>query len=116
MINALKPEKDKKFTDSRGWDLIYDGVVLRNYENEVNPDEEGDIIKHYGEILLPLEILLNYLTAILYQQEAEKSVEDATRTQNLISVVKKSLFGLCDVHERRTSERDMKAYPREKFG
>lgn len=108
MIDTMEPEKDKKFTDSRGWKLIYDGVVIRNYEEEVNSDGEEDHIKHYGEILLPLELLLNYLTAILYQQEAEKNVGDATRTQNLISAVKKSLFGLCDVHERHTSERDMK--------
>jgi len=107
MLDSLKPEKDKKITDERGWDLIYDGTYIRNYEGEDETDPDADMAKHYGEILLQFELLLNYLTALLYQREAEQNDAESKRIKNLITALKKSLFGICDVHERTTSSRDM---------
>ena len=107
MLDNLKPEKDKKIKDERGWDLIYDGTYIRNYEGEDDTDPDADMSKHYGEILLQFELLLNYQTAMLYQREAEKDEAESKRIKNLIMALKKSLFGICDVHERTTSSRDM---------
>ena len=77
MLDSINPEKDKKFTriiieGSPEWDMIYDGSYIRNYEGEDERDEIVDMSKHYGEILLQFELLLNYLTAMLFQKEAEK--------------------------------------------
>lgn len=109
--DSKNPEKDIKFQDERGWDLIFDGTYIRNYEGEDEPnvgaEATSDMSKHYGEIHLPLELLLNYLTAILYQQDAEKDDTGSKRTQELITIVKQSLFSICNVHERKTSERDL---------
>jgi len=107
ILVKLKPEKDKKFQDERGWDLIYDGTYIRNYEGNDEAGPDADMGKHYGEILLQFELLLNYLTAMLYQREAEKNEAEIKRINNLITALKKSLFGLCNVHERTTSAKDM---------
>ena len=107
MLDSLKPEKNKKFQDERGWDLIYDGTYIRNYEGEDENDPDAEMSKHYGEILLQFELLLNYLTAMLYQREAEKNDAESNRIKKLITALKKSLFGICDVHGRTTSSRDM---------
>ena len=107
MLDSLKPEKDKKFADERGWDLIYDGTYIRYYKGEDETAPDAEMAKHYGEILLQLELLLNYLTAMLYQREAEKNEEESKRIKNLITALQKSLFGICDVHERSTSSKDM---------
>lgn len=106
MLDSFKPEKDKKFLDERRWDLIYDGTYIRNYEGEDETDPDADMTKHYGEILLQFEQLLN-LTAMLYQREAEQEKTESKRIKNLITALKKSLFGICDVHERTTSSKDM---------
>lgn len=128
-----KPEKDKKFKfavvkGASEWDLIFDGTYIRNYKEEekekvVEKDTDTgsdttveevvaeatvDMSKHYGEILLQFELLLNYLTALLYQHDAEKDSDGSNRIQSLITALKKSLFGICDVHERQTSEKDLK--------
>lgn len=132
LLDSAKPEKDKKFQyevikGATEWDLIYDGTYIRNYKETEKPvvkeetesdeknnaegaagNETEDISKHYGEILLQFELLLNYLTALLFQHDAEKDNDGSNRIQKLISALKKSLFGICDVHERQTSERDMK--------
>ena len=108
MKESLNPEKDKKFQDEREWYLIYDGTYVRNYEGEDEADPDADMSKHYGEILLQFELLLNYLTAMLYQREAEKDEEEIGRIKSLIAALKKSLFGICDVHKRTTREKDMK--------
>lgn len=107
MLDNLKPEKDKKFTDERGWNIIHDGTYIRNYEGEDETDPDAEMSKHYGEILLQFEQLLNYLTAMLYQREAEQNETESKQIKNLITALKKSLFGICDVHERTTSSRDM---------
>lgn len=112
--NSLKdqyhPEVDAQFTDSRNWTLIYDGTYIRNYESNVTlaEGEADEPRKHYGEILVMFETLLNYLTAISYQKEAENQQDDAQRVRKLINSLKCSLFKICDVHERTTSERDLK--------
>ena len=108
MLESLTPEKDKKFKDEREWDLIFDDTYIRNYEGEDETDTDADMSKHYGEIQLQFEMLLNYLTAILYQREAENKEEESKRIRDLIGALKKSLFRICDVHERTTSERDKK--------
>ena len=113
MLDSINPEKDKKFTriiieGSPEWDMIYDGSYIRNYEGEDERDEIVDMSKHYGEILLQFELLLNYLTAMLFQKEAEKADDESERIQNLITALKKSLFTICDVHDRETSEKDLK--------
>ena len=157
MLDKYHPEKNKKFQDERGWDLIFDGTYIRNYEEENVKDEDADkkvegeneriedvslekiedipvekmenlldetiediqvespkdvpdedVSKHYGEILLQFELLLNYLTAMLFQKEAEKADDESKRIQDLITALKKSLFTICDVHDRETSERDWK--------
>lgn len=112
--NSLKdqyhPEVDVPFTDDRNWILIYDGTYIRNYESNVTL-AEGDVDepkKHYGEILVMFETLLNYLTAISYQKEAENNEDEVLRVRKLINSLKSSLFKICDVHERTTSERDLK--------
>lgn len=130
---SVKPEKDKKFKyevvkGASEWDLIFDGTYIRNYkENEKEKDvetetekgsdtdaekavakETEDMSMHYGEILLQFELLLNYLTALLFKHDAEKDIDGSSRIQNLIAALKKSLFGICDVHERQTNEKDLK--------
>lgn len=157
MLDKYHPKVNEKFQDERGWDLIFDGTYIRNYEEENVKDEdtektvEGekkmiedvslgkteetpvenmenpldesnedllgentrtvqdeDIIKHHGEILLQFELLLNYLTAMLFQKEAEKADGESKRLQNLITALKKSLFTICDVHDRKTNKKDLK--------
>lgn len=132
LLDSATPEKDKKFQyeiikGAEEWNLIYDGTYIRNYKlaekpvekeetesnaKEVAEDAVGteteDVSKHYGEILLQFELLLNYLTALLFQHDAEKDNDGSERIQKLITALKKSLFGICDVHERQTSERDWK--------
>ena len=111
MLDKYHPEKNKKFQDERGWDLIFDGTYIRNYEEENVKEEDAqdeDVSKHYGEILLQFELLLNYLTAMLFQKEAEKADDESKRIQDLITALKKSLFTICDVHGRETSEKDLK--------
>ena len=102
LIEKYKPEVDTEFEDERGWKLISDGVFIRNYKDE--EDENG---KHYDEILLQFELLLNYLTAMLFQRESEKNDVESQRLQKLITVLKQSLFDICDVHERKTSDKDL---------
>lgn len=123
LLDSATPEKDKKFQyevikGAAVWDLIYDGTYIRNYKEdekteteataEATADKAEDMSKHYGEILLQFELLLNYLTALLFQHDAEKDNDGSVRIQKLITALKKSLFGICDVHERQTSERDLK--------
>lgn len=110
LIYKYHPEKNLQFKDNRNWELIYDGTFIRNYEENVTL-AEGEVDepkKHYGEILVMFETLLNYLTAILFQKEAENIEEEVNRVRKLINSLKCSLFKICDVHERTTSERDMK--------
>ena len=123
LLEDAKPEQDKEFTyevikGAEKWDLIYDGTYIRNYkkdEKEVTVEAEAtaaneakDMSKHYGEILLQFELLLNYLTALLFQHDAEKDKGGSGRIQDLIIALKKSLFGICNLHERQTSERDLR--------
>lgn len=63
--------------------------------------------KHYGEICVMFELLLNYLTAISYQKDAENDEKGYKRVHKLIDSLKGSLFKICDVHERATSQRDL---------
>ena len=59
--------KNDKFKDERGWDVIYDGTYIRDYKNvELKGGEADSPKKHYGEICVMFELLLNYLTAISY--------------------------------------------------
>lgn len=154
MLVKFHPKENEKFQDDRGWDLVFDGTYIRNYEEKNVKDEEADkkvegenerienlslekienipmenlldetiedllgentedvqnedISKHYGEILLQFELLLNYLTAMLFQKEAEKADDESKRIQDLITALKKSLFTICDVHDRETNEKDLK--------
>ena len=106
-IEKYHPEVNKKFTDDKGWTLIYDGTYVRNYIG-IPVIEEDSPEKHYGEILVMFESLLNYLTAITYQKDAEHDEIGANRVRDLIDALKCSLFSICDVHNRKTSERDLK--------
>lgn len=102
LVEKYNPKVDKEFENEDGWKLVSDGVFIRNYKEE--EDAKG---KHYDEILLQFELLLNYLTAMLFQRESEKNDRESKRLQKLISALKKSLFGICDVHKRTTSDKDM---------
>ena len=106
-IEKYHPEVNEKFTDDKGWTLIYDGTYVRNYI-EIPVIEEDSPEKHYGEVLVMFESLLNYLTAITYQKDAEHDENGANRVRKLIDALKCSLFSICDVHNRKTSERDLK--------
>lgn len=157
MLDKYHPKENEKFQDERGWNLVFDGTFIRNYEEEIVKDKDADkkvegenerideslekmedipgemmenlldetikdipkenpkddvqdedVSKHYGEILLQFELLLNYLTAMLFQKEAEKDDDESKRVQDLITALKKSLFAICDVHDRETSEKDLK--------
>ena len=109
MMKKYTPVKDVKFQDDRNWDLIYDGIYIRDYKDIVIPEgEEDSPEKHYGEVLVMFESLLNYLTAITYQKDAEHDENGANRVRKLIDALKCSLFSICDVHNRKTSERDLK--------
>lgn len=100
--------KNDKFKDERGWDVIYDGTYIRDYKNVVLKNGEADSPKkHYGEICVMFELLLNYLTAISYQKDAENDEKGFERVHKLIDSLKGSLFKICDVHERVTSQRDL---------
>ena len=105
IVEKYNPAKNQKFQDDRGWNLIYDGTFVRNYNEE--PNNEADPQQHYGEILVMLESLLNYLTAISYQRNAEHDIEEADRIKKLIDTLKRALFNICDVHNRKTNERDL---------
>ena len=101
-------KKDDKFKDERGWDVIYDGTYIRDYTNvELKGGEADSAKKHYGEICVMFELLLNYLTAISYQKDAENDKQGFERVHKLIDSLKGSLFKICDVHERATSQRDL---------
>ena len=104
------PKKDKAFKNDRDWDVIFDGTYIRDYKAKIDlADGEEDIPKkHYGEICVMYELLLNYLTAISYQKDAEDDVAGFERVHALIDALKESLFKICDIHERQTSERDLK--------
>lgn len=106
-IEKYHPEVNEKFTDDKGWTLIYDGTYVRNYI-EIPVIEEESPEMHYGEILIMFESLLNYLTAITYQKDVEHDENGANRVRKLIDALKCSLFSICDVHNRKTSERDLK--------
>lgn len=109
MMKKYTPVKDVKFQDDRNWDLIYDGTYIRDYKDIVIPEgEEDSPEKHYGEVLVMFESLLNYLTAITYQKDAEHDEGGGNRVRKLIEALKGSLFLICDVHNRKTSERDLK--------
>lgn len=101
-------KKDDKFKDERGWDVIYDGTYIRDYKNvELKGGEADSPKKYYGEICVMFELLLNYLTAISYQKDAENDKQGFERVHKLIDSLKGSLFKICDVHERATSQRDL---------
>lgn len=104
--DANNAKEDEKFKDGRGWDVIYDGTYIRDYV-EVKEGEEDAPEKHYGEICVMFELLLNYLTAISYQKSAENDKEGFERVHKLINSLKASLFNICDVHERKTSQRNL---------
>lgn len=114
--DANDAKKDKKFKDGRGWDVIYDGTYIRDYKKvEVKEGEEDAPEKHYGEICVMFELLLNYLTAISYQKNAENDKKGFERVYKLINSLKASLFNICDVHERETSQRDLDRIERKKY-
>ena len=105
---ANDAKKDDRFKDERGWDVIYDGNYIRDYKNEEVKEGEEDVPdKHYGEICVKFERLLNYLTAISYQKNAENDEKGFERVCKLINTLKASLFNICDVHERETSQGDL---------
>lgn len=106
IVEIYNPAKDQKFQDDRGWNLIYDGTFVRNYNDE-SDNEADDPQQHYGEILVMFESLLNYLTAISYQRNAEHDIVGADRIKKLIDTLKRALFNICDVHNRDTNERDL---------
>lgn len=109
LVDKYHPEVDVQFKDDRNWTLIFDGTYIRNFDDNVTL-AEGEVDepkKHYGEILVMLESLLNYLTAILYQKESESKEAEVQRVLKLINSLKGSLFKICDVHERITNERDL---------
>ena len=108
LLKKLNPELNKYFEDDRGWSLIYDGTYIRNYEGDKETAPDADMTPHYGEILLQFEFLLNYLTATLFQRNAEQDNDESKHIQDLITALKKSLFNICDVHERTTRDRDLK--------
>ena len=108
LLKKLNPELNKYFEDDRCWSLIYDGTYIRNYEGDKETAPDADMTPHYGEILLQFEFLLNYLTATLFQRNAEQDNDESKHIQDLITALKKSLFNICDVHERTTRDRDLK--------
>lgn len=103
LFNQYSPETDTMFEDDKKWKLISDGTFIRNYEEA--EDSNG---KHYGEILLQFELLLNYLTAMQFQRDSEKNETESKRLQKLITTLKQSLFCICDVDGRTTNENDMR--------
>lgn len=109
LVDEHTPNKDVVFKDERGWDVIYDGEYIRDYKKNISLAEGEDDTpeKHYGEILVMFESLLNYLTSLLYQREAENNILEATRVNKLIDSLKKTLFNICDVHKRTTNDRDL---------
>lgn len=116
MMKKYTPVKDVKFQDDRNWDLIYDGTYIRDYKDIVILEgEEDSPEKHYGEVLVMFESLLNYLTAITYQKDAEHDEGGGNRVRKLIEALKGSLFLICDVHNRKTSERDLKRIEEKKM-
>ena len=108
-------KKDDKFKDDRGWNVIYDGTYIRDYKVEVKEGEEDAPEKHYGEICVMFEQLLNYLTAISYQKNAENDKKGFERVHKLINSLKASLFNICDVHERETRQRDLERIEKKGF-
>lgn len=113
---ANDAKKYDKFKDERGWDVIYDGTYIRDYKKvEVKEGEEDAPEQHYGEICVMFELLLNYLTAISYQKNAENDEKEFERVHKLIDSLKGSLFKICDVHERPTSQRDLERIDKKGF-
>lgn len=107
--NVKDEDEDKKVEgeNERIEDVSLEKIEEIPVENTESKQDE-DISKHYGEILLQFELLLNFLTAMLFQKEAEKADEESKRIQDLITALKKSLFNICDVHDRETNEKDLK--------
>lgn len=114
--DANKVEDNTVFKDERDWDVIYDGTYIRDYKKvEVKEGEEDAPEMHYGEICVKFELLLNYLTAISYQKNAENDNDGFDRVHKLINSLKASLFNICDVHERETSQRDWERIDKKGF-
>lgn len=107
--NVKDEDADKKVEgeNERIEDVSLEKIEEIPVENTESKQDE-DISKHYGEILLQFELLLNFLTAMLFQKEAEKADDESKRIQDLITALKKSLFSICDVHNRETNEKDLK--------
>ncbi len=98
-LSRLNPDEQKdNVIEDEGWKYIFDGKYLRNYL-----DCESEVItEHYGKIDLPFETLLNDLIAHLYISEVEGNETEARGLTQLINILKKSLFDICDVHERKS--------------
>lgn len=114
--DANNAEKNDKFKNERGWDVIYDGTYIRDYK--IVDLKEGEVDapkKHYGEICVMYELLLNYLTAISYQKDAENDKQGFERVHKLIDSLKASLFKICDIHNRSTSQRDLERIDKKGF-
>jgi hypothetical protein len=93
-------KEGESFTDTRGWQVTYDGTYVR----DCGVPNDNDV----KEIAIPLESFLNYLIAHLYCVQQESNGDEVKRLENLIKAIKKAMFNLCDLHERKTSDQDLK--------
>lgn len=99
-VSKIKLEKDNPYKDSKGWTYVVDeNGLIRNCEI----DEKGKI-KSTDEIAFQLEKLLDYLIAESYVATV---TDNDNKFDKLIDCIKKAMFELCDVHSRKTPQRDM---------
>ncbi|MCM1723055.1 SIR2 family protein [Bacteroides ovatus] len=97
-IQELQAEQkgDRKdhteFKDSRGWDFIVDGLIIRD--------------KQSNEIAIEYEKVLNYLIAKEFVLSQDKSKDRIDKTEQLIVAIKEGLFNVCNIDQRKipTSE------------
>ena len=102
--SQLKSYKDKKgkdwqdkeiYEDEKSWSYIMSDGIIRNY----SPADEKEL-----EINVPLETLLNYLIAKLYVSQAENAEDQMKSINNVINHLKKGLFAITDINERKTND------------
>ncbi|MEA5426401.1 SIR2 family protein [Arcicella lustrica] len=79
-------EGETKFVNDNKWSFSIDGNVIRDGSS--------------GEIAIEFEKVLNYLLAKDYVLDANTSVARTDHIKQLILIIKKGLFSVCDVNNR----------------
>lgn len=82
-----------EFEDERKWKFYIDEEIVRDSETK--------------EIVVELEKVLNFLIALNYIQNEDKTKESDGKTTKLIAAIKEGLFAVCDIDKRVLSDQEI---------